>query len=311
MIVDDQTPLGQAVLIGFSLGLNAGVSAAHNPLEAALYSSPEHAGSMDYEVGPPSDLYSAGILLFECLTGKPPFAGDAMGTVLLDHMTSRVPDLRATGVDIPRPLDELIQRLLRKDPHDRYQTAEAVLIDLNGISDSLHGGAVESDYVVGLHDRRLTLTEPAFIGHKRELQQLDEQIGQVAAGHTSLVFLEGESGGGKTRFLAEAALHGAQGKMWVLHGRGQEMASDRPFQVLHGIVEDVVERTRGEPSFAETLRGAWAITPIRLPPYCRNWPARSVGRSRRGRPLKALLRHGVFRPWLLSSTPWGPRIALP
>ena len=99
VIVNEDSPLVAAVLAGFSLGLrpNPDMSSVGESMEAALYRSPEQAGSVDYEIGPTADLYSAGIVLFECLAGHTPFSGDNVGAVLLAHMTSRVPDLRAWG----------------------------------------------------------------------------------------------------------------------------------------------------------------------------------------------------------------------
>ena len=52
---------------------------------------------MDVDVAEPSDLYSAGILLYECLAGRPPFAGQTVGKILFEHMTAPVPELSAHG----------------------------------------------------------------------------------------------------------------------------------------------------------------------------------------------------------------------
>ena len=49
-------------------------------------------------------------------------------------MTADVPKLRSLGIAVPRALDEVVQRLLRKDPRDRYQSAAAVLADLESIA---------------------------------------------------------------------------------------------------------------------------------------------------------------------------------
>ncbi|NLF07948.1 MAG: AAA family ATPase, partial [Pirellulaceae bacterium] len=256
LIVDDKSPLHRAVLTDFSINccfLPKDVP-AKELLEAATYRSPEYAGALKYEITEASDLYSAGIVLFECLAGQPPFSGNNVGDTLLLHMTSRVPELRNLGVRIPRAFDELVQRLLHKDPRDRYQSAEAVLMDLNAIMEAVQSGMSDLPCVVGCHDHRTTLTEPAFVGRQDELEQVEKQIRQVAVRQEGLVFLEAESGGGKTRFLAEVASRGAQANMWVLHGCGLEMVGGRPFQVLHGIVEDVVAEARSNPSFAATLR---------------------------------------------------------
>ena len=255
LIVDAESPLRRAVLTDFSVNgcFRPEELSTEELIEAAIYRSPEYAGSLKYDVAEPSDLYSAGVVLFECLAGHPPFSGDNVGDTLLRHMTARVPELRNVGEHVPLAMDELVQRLLHKDPRDRYQSAKAVLMDLNSIMETARSGMAESSCVVGCHDHRTTLTEPAFVGRQGELEQVEEQIRQVAARQTGLVFLEAESGGGKTRFLAEVALRGVQANMWVLHGRGLEMVGGRPFQVLHGIVEDVIAEARSNPSFAETL----------------------------------------------------------
>jgi signal transduction histidine kinase/CheY-like chemotaxis protein len=255
IILNDESPISRAVLTNFSLGCdgNDGTATSENSLDTARYRSPEHAGSVDYDVGATSDLYSAGIVLFECLAGHPPFGGDTVGAVLLTHMTSHVPELRTEGLNVPRPLDELIQRLLRKDPRDRYQTAEAVLWDIEGIAASMRGGALESRYVVGAHDRRTTLTEPAFVGHERDLEEVDEQIRQTTAGHASVIFVEAESGGGKTRLLGEIASRGAQKGMWILHGCGLDMVGQKPFEVLRGVIEHVIAATARDSALADRL----------------------------------------------------------
>lgn len=254
VIVSEQSPVGAAVLTDFSLGLRDGVdtSARAELLDSALYCSPEYAGALDYDVGETSDLYSAGIVLFESLAGRAPFGGSSVGAILREHMTSPVPELRSMGIGVPRAVDELLKRLLRKDPRDRYHTARAVLIDLESIAASL--GGAEPACIVGVHDRRPTLTEPAFVGRQAELEQVEEQVHAVATGQTRLVFLEAESGGGKTRFLSEVALRGLQAGMWVLRGQGAEQVGQQPLQVLKGIADHVIAAYRSDVAAAGNLR---------------------------------------------------------
>src|SRR5207302_11460652 len=133
------------------------------------YMSPEQAGLLGPAVDERSDLYSAGVVLFECLAGRPPFQGEDVGEVLRQHLTVRPPELRSLRVRVPRALDELVQRLLRKDPPDRYQSAEAVLAALFLIADALDGGQPEPPLVVGLHAHRRTLPQPAFVGRQDAL----------------------------------------------------------------------------------------------------------------------------------------------
>ena len=256
VMVDEATPLRQATLIDFGLARSTNLDASIRDHWAgtAQYLSPEGAGLLDQDVTACSDLYSAGIVLFECLAGRPPFQGKSVGEVLRQHMTVQPPELRSLGLPVPRVLDEVIQRLLRKDPRDRYQTAEAVVADLSVIALALAQGESEPALVVGLHDRRHTLTEPAFVGRGQELAALHAQLKRTQAGQGGLILLEAESGGGKSRLLAEFGLRCAQQGAWILRGQGLDQAAQRPFQLLVGVADGLIATARLEPGIEEQIR---------------------------------------------------------
>jgi len=224
------------------------------PVGTIAYVSPEQAGMLNVDVGERADLYSAGIVLFECLAGRPPFRGDTVGDVLRMHLTTPPPSLRSLGVCVPRALDAVILRLLSKDPRDRYQSAAAVLADLDAITAALDAGKSDPALVIGARDRRHTLTEPAFVGRERELEALDAELGRARAGQARLVLVEAESGAGKTRLLEEMAVHGTQTGAWVLRGRASSRATQRPLEVFQGVARAIVSRAREDPELAARLR---------------------------------------------------------
>jgi two-component system sensor kinase len=256
VIVDEETPLRRATIIDFGLARSARLDASlrDQPVGTARYMSPEQAGLLDQDRDERSDLYSAGIVLFECLAGRVPFQAGTMGEVLRQHLTTPPPELRSLGLAVPRVLDEVIRRLLRKDPRERYQSARAVLADLDAIADALDRGVTEPALVMGLRDRRQTLTEPAFVGRNVELAALDLQIQRVRRGEGGLVVLAAESGGGKTRLLAEMAQASARQGLGVLRGQGMEQVAQRPFQLLVGVAADLVAAARREPGLNQAIR---------------------------------------------------------
>ncbi|MFN0021879.1 MAG: response regulator [Pirellulaceae bacterium] len=256
VIVNAEGPVREVTLVDFGLTRTADLEAniRENWADAAQYLSPEGAGLLDQEVTACSDLYAVGIVLFESLAGRPPFQGNSVGEILRQHMTLPPPELRGLGLPVPRVLDEVIQRLLRKDPRDRYQSAEAVITDLAVIAEALQRGESEPALVVGLNDRRRTLTEPAFVGRGQELKALHSQLELAQSGQPGLVLLEAESGGGKSRLLAEFAQRGAQQGAWILRGHGLDKATQLPFQLLTGVAEAVVTTARLEPGVEEKLR---------------------------------------------------------
>lgn len=174
VIVAGRDPM-QATLIDFGLARSRRLdeSVRDIPVGTVRYMSPEQSGMLDRDVDERSDLYSAGVLLFECLSGRPPFDGKTVGKVLRRHLTDTPRELRSLGLKVPRALDEVVRRLLHKDPRDRYQSAAGVLADLTAIADQLTAGVEDPGIVIGLRDSRRTLTDPAFVGRDGELASLE------------------------------------------------------------------------------------------------------------------------------------------
>ncbi|MFQ6029876.1 MAG: serine/threonine-protein kinase, partial [Dehalococcoidia bacterium] len=95
------------------------------------YMPPEQA--MGGEVTPRADLYSLGAMLYEMVTGRPPFLGDDSVAIIGQHINT--PPVAPTwhSPECPRPLEALILRLLAKDPAERPESASDVLAALDGI----------------------------------------------------------------------------------------------------------------------------------------------------------------------------------
>jgi len=94
-------------------GFTVGTSAYMSPEQVAGQQTIDHR----------SDLYSVGCVIYECLTGAPPFEHSDDRLVLGMHMRSAIPDARKRRADTPPKLAKLVTRALAKNPGDRWQTA--------------------------------------------------------------------------------------------------------------------------------------------------------------------------------------------
>lgn len=85
------------------------------------YMSPEQ--GRGEEVTGSADIYSLGVVIYEMLTGKQPYSADTPMQIVLKHIMDPVPHVRDAAEDLPAALDPVMQRVLAKEPNNRYKTA--------------------------------------------------------------------------------------------------------------------------------------------------------------------------------------------
>jgi tetratricopeptide (TPR) repeat protein len=230
-------------------------------IETARYLSPEQSGVGEDGVDVRSDLYSVGVVVFECLTGRPLYDAADTGELLRVQMLETSCSIREAGVAAPRALDEIVGRLLRKDPRDRYATASGVLHDLLELERAMNGGEPGRPVVIGLGDVRSTLAEPGLVGRVRELTQIEDHVVGAIQGRGALVRLEAESGDGKTRIMDEVALVAAQRGTRVFRAEAHELEAPRPFAMLEGLATSILDAAAQDPHLADHLvrsLGPWS-----------------------------------------------------
>ncbi|MFB3093449.1 MAG: AAA family ATPase, partial [Dehalococcoidia bacterium] len=219
------------------------------------YMPPEQA--MGGEVTPQSDLYSLGAMLYEMVTGRPPFLGDDSVAIIGQHINT--PPVAPTWHNsaCPRPMEALILRLLAKDPSERPGSASDVLAALDGMDlTATSEASVEDAQPLD------SLAGGVFVGRQREMGELKACLEDALSGRGRLVTLVGEPGIGKTRTAQELATYAGLRSAQVLWGRCYEEQGMPPYWPWVQAIRSYVRERDPEQLRSEMGAGAADIAEI-------------------------------------------------
>jgi hypothetical protein len=225
------TPQGRVVLLDFGLAADLDRSGQHLSVRPSLlgtvaYMAPEQAAGQP--VSPASDWYALGSMLYQALTGRPPFLG-APFEILRAKQDRDPPDLAGLVPGIPDDLRSLCAELLRRDPRQR-PSGDDVLRRL---------GAGPAESASALAAGITATSEAPWIGRARHLAALEAAFDACRQGRAIRLYVHGRSGVGKTA-LVQRFLDGLteRGAAVVLTGRCYEQESV-PYKALDSLVDSL------------------------------------------------------------------------
>jgi tetratricopeptide (TPR) repeat protein len=194
---------GTAKIGDFGLALAADLPRLTQPgmmVGTVAYMPPEQA--MSGKMTAKADLYSLGAMLYEMVTGRPPFMGDESVAIIGQHINTPPVSPTWHRADLPPALETLILQLLEKDPEKRPESAAVVLRALE---------AIEAGKVAKESPREAPAENPlyrrVFVGREPELKQLQSAFDGAMSGQGALMMVMGEPGIGKTALCEQLSTY--------------------------------------------------------------------------------------------------------
>jgi tetratricopeptide (TPR) repeat protein len=230
---------GQPKLMDFGLAKTMEGTVALTKVGAmvgtALYMSPEQCrgAQLDYR----ADLYALGAVLYWALTGQPPFLGDSIVQVIMQHIQQAPVPPSTRNPAIPEALENICLAMLAKNPAERPSSAEAVR---EALLRALESPLSQTMQMQAQSARADALLLSPLIGRETELETL---AGLFETGITGLYTVIGDVGTGKTRLLRalgeRAQISGAR------LGIGEAIADDpTPFGTVKRLIENLEKHYR-------------------------------------------------------------------
>jgi len=255
------TKEGRVVILDFGLVAEVEGLELHDSVSLAGtpdYMSPEQGAQLP--ISRASDWYSVGVMLYQALAGRLPFAGKFF-EVMMNKQNFDPPAPRELVRDCPDDLNDLCIGLLRRKPEERPSGSEILRILRQGQTGPLQQPIISSP-------AQSSIQTIPFVGRARQLRELADAFAVTRLGQTMTVYLHGSSGMGKTalarHFLEE--LRENQPDVVILEGRCYERESV-PFKALDGVVDSLTKYLMSLPDMK-----AEALMPREVPALARLFP---------------------------------------
>lgn len=203
------------------------------------YLSPEQTGRINRVTDYRTDLYSFGVVLFKLFTKKYPFEFQDPLQIIHAHIAKIAPFASDINSLIPKHLSLIIEKLLTKDPDDRYQSANGLYYDLKCVLEQLNTNSFQ-DFKLGVQDisHRPNIPQKLY-GREKEIEVLKNSFEKVIIKNKKeVVSISGYSGIGKSSLIASLNKPMSKNGIYFLNGKYQQSKNNIPY---YGLIKALQE----------------------------------------------------------------------
>ena len=212
------------------------------------YISPEQTGRVNRAVDERSDLYSLGVVLYELMTGQLPFDSKDPMVLVHDHIARAPNSPSDVSPEIPEVLNAIILKLLSKNAEDRYQSAAGVQTDLEKCLQRLSREDTIDGFPLGEVDYAGWFKYPqALYGRQDELKILEQTFESASQENSSMIFIGGFSGTGKTALVEEMQRPVSEKAGYFIDGKFDQYLRTTPYSGFTQAFTAFVSQIMAEP----------------------------------------------------------------
>lgn len=206
--------------------------------------SPEQTGRINHSIDHRTDLYSAGVIFYQMLTGIPPYQADTIQELVHSIIARNPPSPTEVISKVPQALSDIIMKLLSKPAEDRYQTASGLKKDLERCYEQWKNERKIDIFGLGENDKSdQLLISPKLYGREQELGILTDTFFRVMkTGNSEIVLITGSSGVGKTSLVRELNNMVIKEHGCIISGKFDQYNLHKPYSTFSDAINELIDK---------------------------------------------------------------------
>ncbi|AXH10297.1 diguanylate cyclase/phosphodiesterase (protein kinase domain) [Malaciobacter halophilus] len=167
-----------------------------------IYKAPEQTNRVNYPITKQTDIYSLGIVFYEMLSGVIPYNSKDLLSLSHTIITNEFLSLHEIDFQIPKVISNLVDKMIQKNPINRYGNILSILIDLKKIEELILNNKSIDEFEIDQFQRNFLInSNKKLFGRQKELNELKDEINNTK---NKLLIIKGVSGVGKTSLVKRA-----------------------------------------------------------------------------------------------------------
>jgi Nif-specific regulatory protein len=239
---------GKVRLIDFSISSRIGPENQQLGHSSVLqgtpaYMAPEQTGRMNRAVDYRADLYSLGVTFYELLTGRLPFQSSDPLELVHFHIAKAPTPPHLLDPNLPRPISEIVMRLLAKNAEDRYKSAYGLKSDLDACAAQWHTTGAIRAFALAENDfsEHFQVSQKLY-GREHEIATLIEAFERVSRGTSEMMLVAGYSGIGKSALVNEVHKPIVRERGHFIFGKFDQFKRNIPYSALIQAFQELVRQ---------------------------------------------------------------------